>query len=169
MLTGCPEAPCIGPFTPGSMSASPVACTGDWDLLEATSRRPEAIICLTSALAHHDLTDAIPDSLDIAIPRGTRIPKTRSAIRWHVFAQATFTLVREELPIPGAAETIGIASPERCIADAFRLRGEVGYELGRDALREWLRRGGKPSNLMSLAIRLPRATKPLLDALQVMA
>lgn len=33
---------------------------------------------------------------------------------------------------------IGIYSPERSIADAFRLRGEVGYELARDALREWL-------------------------------
>ena len=44
---------------------------------------------------------------------------------------------------------IGIYSAERCIVDAFRfLAGDVGYELGRDALREWLRRGGKPAQLM---------------------
>jgi len=30
---------------------------------------------------------------------------------------------------------IGIYSPERSVADAFRLRGEVGHELARDALR----------------------------------
>jgi hypothetical protein len=30
-------------------------------------------------------------------------------------------------------------SPERSIADAFRMRGDQGYELVRDALREWLR------------------------------
>lgn len=32
----------------------------DWDQLEAATRRHDATICLTSALAHHDLTDAIP-------------------------------------------------------------------------------------------------------------
>jgi len=55
---------------------------------------------------------------------------------------------------------IGITSPERSIADAFRLRGETGYELGRDALKEWLRRGGKPARLIEIASRLPRAKGP---------
>ena len=41
----------------------------DWGLVEAATRRSDATICLTSALAHHDLTDAIPDTLDVAIPR----------------------------------------------------------------------------------------------------
>ena len=141
------------------------APAADWDWLEAASRRPDATICLASALAHHDLTDAVPAALDVAIPRGARIPATNSAIRWHLFAKATFTLGRSDISIPGDTKTIGIYSPERCIADAFRLRGELGYELGRDALREWLRRGGKPASLMAIAIQLPRTKQPLLDAL----
>jgi predicted transcriptional regulator of viral defense system len=145
------------------------AGAADWDWLEAASRRPDATICLTSGLAHHDLTDVIPAALDVALPRGSRTPATSSAIRWHLFNRATFTLGRSTITIPGTDQTIGIYSPERCIADAFRLRGELGYELGRDALREWLRRGGKPARLMSLAAQLPRAGKPLLDALQAMA
>jgi predicted transcriptional regulator of viral defense system len=145
------------------------APAADWDWLEATSRRPDATICLTSALAHHDLTDDIPDALDIAIPRGSRKPTTSSAIRWHLFDRATFRLGRGTITIPGTHQEIGIYSPERCIADAFRLRGELGYELGRDALREWLRRGGKPASLISIAEHLPRAKKPLLDALAVLA
>ncbi len=48
----------------------------DWDQLEAATRRPEATICLVSALAHYDLTDEIPDALDMAISRGTRTPQT---------------------------------------------------------------------------------------------
>lgn len=55
----------------------------DLDRIEAATRRPDSTICLTSALAHHDLTDAIPDRLDIAIPRGSRTPAGRSAITWH--------------------------------------------------------------------------------------
>lgn len=141
----------------------------DWDWLEAAARRPDATICLTSALAHYDLTDTIPDALDVALPRGSRVPATSSAIRWHLFAAATFNLGRSSITIPGTAQTIAIYSPERCIADAFRLRGEMGYELGRDALREWLRRGGKPASMTSMAAQLPRARKPLLDALQALA
>ena len=47
------------------------AAAADWDWVEAATRRPDAMICLTSALAHHDLTDLIPAVLDVAIPRGS--------------------------------------------------------------------------------------------------
>lgn len=148
----------------------PDAPVTDWEWVEAAARRPDATICLTSALAQYDLTDTVPDALDVALPRGARRPATDAAIRWHLFDAATFDLGRQEIPVPGMGTklSIGIYSAERCIADAFRLRGSLGYELGRDALREWLRRGGKPADLMALASRLPRAKQPLLDALQVL-
>ncbi|MFC7464637.1 type IV toxin-antitoxin system AbiEi family antitoxin domain-containing protein [Brachybacterium sp. GCM10030252] len=145
------------------------APAADWDWIEAATRRRDATICLTSALAFHDLTDAIPDALDVAIPRGARIPATEAAINWHLFAKDTFTLGRADIAVPRTAQRIGIYSPERCIADAFRLRGDVGYELGRDALREWLRRGGRPADLMEIASRLPRAEGPILHALDILA
>lgn len=63
----------------------------------------------------------------------------------YVAVRPTFDLGREVIETPGSALRVGIYSPERCIAGAFRLRGDLGYELGRDALREWIRRGGKPA------------------------
>ncbi|MGJ7441723.1 type IV toxin-antitoxin system AbiEi family antitoxin domain-containing protein [Aquipuribacter sp. MA13-6] len=140
----------------------------DFDLIEAATRRPEAILCLTSALAHHDLIDDIPDAYDLAIPRATRRPATRGAIRWHLFDRDTFGLGREPYPIAGTDLTIGIYTPERCIADAFRLRGSIGYETARDALRTWLGRGGQPAQLAVLARQLPRATGPLMNALDLL-
>lgn len=142
---------------------------GDWDWIEAAARKPQATICLVSALAYHDLTDTIPGALDVAIPRGSRIPAGASAIRWHAFDRGTFELGRDVIPVPWVSMTIGMYSPERSIADAFRLRGEVGYEIGRDALREWLRRGGKPTALTTVASQLPRAKGPLLRALESLA
>ncbi|MGB9223772.1 MAG: hypothetical protein WCB80_10850, partial [Mycobacterium sp.] len=142
------------------------AAAVDWDQIEAATRRPDATICLTSALAHYDLTDAIPAALDVAFPRGSRTPASTGAIAWHQFDKATFEIGREQIAIPGSDQTIGIYSPERSITDAFRLRGEVGYELARDALREWLRRGGKPAHLINIASRLPRAKSPVLHALE---
>lgn len=72
----------------------------DWDQIEAATRRPEATICLTSALTHHDLTDTIPAALDIAIPRGSRTPASTGAIAWHHFDRATFEIGREQIAIP---------------------------------------------------------------------
>ena len=145
------------------------AAPADYDLILGAIRRPDAILCLTSALALHDLTDDIPAATDLAIPRPARIPATTGAIRWRLFDRATFIIGRSDYPIPGTDLTIGIYSPERCIVDAFRLRGSQGYETGRDALREWLRRGGQPARLMELATRIPRAETPLRNALEILA
>lgn len=145
------------------------ASGADWDWIEAATRRPLATICLASALAHHELTDAIPAALDVAIPRGSRIPAGSGSIAWHSFERATFDLGRGEILIPGTELRIGLYSAERSIVDAFRLRGGVGYELARDALKEWLRRGGKPARLVELATVLPRAKAPTLSALEVLA
>ena len=142
----------------------------DSDMIEAAARRPDATICLISALAHHGLTDEIPAALDIAIPRGARIPATKGAIAWHLFDKGTFVLGREEIAIPGTDSLrIGIYSPERCIPDAYRLREELGYETATQALRTWLNRGGKPADLIEIANRLPRAKTPLIQALTILA
>jgi hypothetical protein len=144
------------------------ASAADWDQVEAATRRSDATICLTSALAYHELTDAIPAALDVAIPRGARTPASTGAIAWHQFDRATFEIGREQIAIPGSDQTIGIYSPERSIADAFRLRGEVGYGLARDALREWLHRGGKPARLIEIGAQLPRAKSAILQALDML-
>ncbi|PCC28714.1 hypothetical protein CIK76_10405 [Glutamicibacter sp. BW80] len=141
----------------------------DWDQLEAATRRPDATICLISALAHYDLTDEIPDALDMAIPRGARTPQTQGAIRWHHFDKSTFELGREEIIIPGSTQLIGIYSPERTIVDCFRLRSSIGYEIARDTTKEWLRRGGKPAQLMQIATQLPRAKSLVLNALELLS
>ncbi|MFT3861139.1 type IV toxin-antitoxin system AbiEi family antitoxin domain-containing protein [Micropruina sp.] len=99
------------------------AAAADWDWIEAATRRPDATICLASALAHHELTDAIPAALDVAIPRGSRTPTSTGAIAWHQFDRSTFEIGPEAIPIPGPDQTIGIYSPEWSITDAFRLRG----------------------------------------------
>ena len=51
--------------------------TGDPDLTEITTRAPRATLCLSSALAHHGLTDEIPSVIDVALPRNQRPPRPR--------------------------------------------------------------------------------------------
>lgn len=139
---------------------------GDWSQLEVMATRLAAIICLSSASAHHDLTDETPTKLDIAIPRGPRRPRKNPTIVWHVFDEASFNIGRETTKILGTNTPIANYSAELSIAESFRLRGDIGCEIGRDALREWLKRGGKPATLMELSKAIPGSRGPLLSALE---
>jgi len=149
------------------LATAPVA---DLDLLEIVTRRPQATLCLASALAHHGLIDAIPSRTQVAIPRGQFAPVTMAAVRWHNFDRATFQAGREEMLIPGTDAKIGVYSAERSIVDAFRLRGNEGYETGIEALKEWLKRkNSRPAALLELARTIPRALGPVKIALEHIA
>jgi len=132
-------------------------------------RKPDATICLLSALALHELTDEIPRATDIALPRGERALKTRLApIRWHSFDPDTFHLGRGTRKLPGDIE-IGLYGQERTIIDAFRMRHELGADLAHEALRRWLRRRGSNSGeLLTMANHFPKASPALRSALEIL-
>ena len=140
---------------------------GDEDLIEIAAQRPRATLCLRTALARHDLIDDIPAELDIALPRGTRPADTTVPVAWHQFDPETFDLGRDTIELDEAT-TIGIYNAERSIIDAFRLREHEGPELGNEALRRWLRKGGQPSTLMRMASPFRKGVPALRHALEVL-
>ncbi len=148
---------------------STMTLDADPDLIEVAFRSERATMCLTSALARHDLTDEIPAAIDLALPRGTRAPATSAPITWHKFDPKTFDLGREPLDV-GAGYRIGLYSAERSICDAFRIRHLEGSEQAVEALKRWLRRpGSQPSQLLALAAKMgPKAAEPIRSALQIL-
>lgn len=141
----------------------------DLDLAEVAVRSPHATLCLTSALAHHDLVTAVPERHDIALPRGHASISTPAPVVWHSFDAPTFHVGRSLTPVDASSLQIGLYSPERSIADAFRLRHQVGHEIAIEALRSWLRRSSSsPAELMRVASQLPRARRPVSQALAVL-
>jgi hypothetical protein len=158
----------IEPLAQGTYRRSDIPIGGDPDLIEIAARAPLATLCLTSALARHDLTDAIPSKIDIALPRGTRRPPTAAPVRWHLFDPEIFQIGRDLLPL-SSTDHIGLYGPERSIIDAFRLRHSEGPELAHEALRRWLRRrGSSPAELMRMAQDFPKALPALRTALEIL-
>lgn len=140
----------------------------DLELVVIAAANERATLCLTSALARHDLTDQIPSRIDVALPRGTRTPKVSAPAQWHQFAIATFDFGRDLVALDGGF-SIGLYSPERSIVDAYRLRHLEGDELGREALKAWLgRRGSQPSRLLKMADSFPKALPRLREDLRVL-
>jgi predicted transcriptional regulator of viral defense system len=139
----------------------------DQDLLEVAYRAPRGTLCLITALARHGLTDTIPPRIDIALPRGSRIPALRKTIDVHVFARETFDLGRGEFAI-GDKLSIGVYSPERTLVDVIRLRHREGSDVAWEALRRWLaRKGSKPAALLTMAKHFHGAESAVRGALEV--
>jgi predicted transcriptional regulator of viral defense system len=139
----------------------------DLELVEIGRRSPFATICLASALARHELTDENPPSINIALPRTSRPPRTTAPVTWHRFAPETFDVGRNTMGVEDVQ--IGLYSPERSIVDAFRLRHLYGDDLAVEALKRWLRRrGSQPAELLKVAHLFPRSEGPIRRALQIL-
>lgn len=137
-------------------------------LAAATAVQPTATLCLTSALVHHELSDAIPSATDIALPRGTRYPAGFEHAAWHSFDAATFETGRETLDA-GDGLTLAIYSAERTIVDCFRLMHLEGSDVAYAALRRWLsRRDSSASALLKVASAFPKALPRLRLALEAL-
>lgn len=136
-------------------------------LAGATVLKPDATLCLTSALVHHDLSDAIPLATDIALPRGARHPAGFEHVNWHSFDPDTFELDRTFIEKSGLA--LAIYSAERTLIDCFRLAHQEGTDRAHEALRRWVRqRGNQPSSLLELATSFPKAKSRIRRALEVL-
>jgi predicted transcriptional regulator of viral defense system len=140
----------------------------DYDLLEIAVKAHRPTLCLISALSRHELTDIIPSAHDIAVPRGTWQPLTSAPVHWHQFDIPTFGIGRDKLSVD-ETHSLGLYDSTRSIVDAYRLRHEVGPDVANEALRRWLRRGGRPADLMRAARFFPAARAVVLNALQILS
>jgi len=162
------DAGLIEPLGRGLFERADAVGDADSDLLEIAHRAPQATLCLTTALARHGLSDAIPASIDIALPRGQRHPRTQAPVTWHSFDLGTFDVGRDDLTLTAELD-IGLYNPERCIIDAFRLRHLEGAETAVEALRRWLRRpGAQPATLLAMARAFPKAGPALRSTLEIL-
>ncbi|MBI1341182.1 transcriptional regulator [bacterium] len=136
-------------------------------LAEAAARLPKGVICLTSALAFHGLTDQLPRKVWIAIgvsdwaPKPSspplRIVRMTNALLGDGVEMHTIESVR--------VKVFGIA---KTIADCFRHRRSVGLSIALEGLQEALRqRKVTPAAMSRQAAKSGVATvmRPYLEAL----
>jgi predicted transcriptional regulator of viral defense system len=138
------------------------------DLATVSTRVPDGTISLNSAMAYWDLTDEIPSSVHLSVPRGAHRPRiSYPPTTVHVFAADTFELgrIRREGDEGGK---FWIYSPERTVVDGMRLPRIVGRDQALEALRRYLTlTGSRPAELMGFADAL-RASQPVRHALEVL-
>lgn len=147
---------------PGAIDPAHVA------LAAASLLQSRATLCLTSALVHHGLSDAVPVICDIALPRRTRFPAGFSHVAWHRFDIATFDVGRIRLESDSTIPLF-VYSAERTLVDHFRLAHREGSDIAIAALKRWLRAPGHhAANLLAVAAYFPRVLPRLRRTLEVL-
>jgi predicted transcriptional regulator of viral defense system len=107
-------------------------------LAEASKLVPNGVICLTSALAFHELTDQMPARVWLAIgPKNWRPRLKYPPMRFAHFSIKQLGVGIEHHSIEGAS--VPIFSIAKTIADLFRYRRIVGIGVAIEGLRETLR------------------------------
>ncbi|MBP2340939.1 type IV toxin-antitoxin system AbiEi family antitoxin domain-containing protein [Saccharothrix coeruleofusca] len=122
------------------------------DLLAVAYRVPGAITCCLSAAAVHELTDEIPLTTQIAVPRHQRPPRIdHPPTQVFRFAEATFELgVGTVEAAPG--EYVRVYNPARTVVDLMRLRHRHGEPVALTALRRYVRRAdARPGLVLDIA------------------
>jgi|ERR1700722_4027546 len=137
------------------------------DLTTVAMRVPHGVICLTSALAFHELTTQIPHDVHLAIARTSRPPRMKfPPLHVYRFSREAFEPGIEVHTIDRVG--IRIYSAEKTLADCFKYRNKIGMDVFLEALRAYRRRS-KPQFQKVLEnagiCRVARLIRPYLEAL----
>jgi predicted transcriptional regulator of viral defense system len=140
---------------------------GNPDLVSVALRAPEAVICLISALAFHELTTQIPHEVYLAIARGAEPPRIDyPPVRTFWFSGESFSEGIETHRLDGVP--VRIYSREKTIADCFRYRNKIGLDTCLESLRFYRqqRRIDTEALLRNARIRgVTRVLTPYLEAI----
>lgn len=136
-------------------------------LAEAAKRVPKGVVCLTSALAFHELTDQLPRSVWLAIGKNDWSPTDdETSLRIVRFTDKLLKEDVETASIEGVpVKVFGVA---KTIADCFRHRRSVGQSVALEGLQEALRqRKATPAEIARSAANggVSTIVRPYLEAL----
>lgn len=138
------------------------------DIAAVALRVPRAVICLTSALAYHDVTSEIPHEVQIALPRRTKTPRLDfPPIRVFWFSGPALTEGIEVVEIDGV--DVRVYDLPKTVVDCFRFRNKIGLDVAVDALNEAIKRKGvRPAELLRYArlCRIESVLLPYLEAIR---
>jgi predicted transcriptional regulator of viral defense system len=147
------------------LAKAPALTNPNW--VAVAVRNPQAVVCLISALSHHELISQVPHYVDIALPSHAQVPKVDGVpLRafWypeHAFNAGVETISVDRVPVR-------IYSPEKTIADCFKYRNKIRLDVAAEALRRYREEVRRlPVNkLMEYAriCRVERIMRPYLEA-----
>ena len=137
------------------------------DLVTVALKIPQAVICLVSALAFHDLSTQVPHRVDVALrPNSSRPALDSPPLRTFWFSGPAWSEGVETHLIDGTP--VRIYSPAKSVADSFKYRRKIGLDIALEALRRYRQSSDfRIETLLNYArvCRVEKVMRPYLEAL----
>ena len=134
---------------------------------EVAKRVPEAVLCLLSALAFHEITTQSPASVWIALGKGARKPAIVSpSLRVVRLTEPSLSEGIEKHPVEGV--TVRVYSAAKTVADCFKFRNKIGLDIAIEALKDCLRQKKATVNEIyryAKICRVSNVIRPYMEAL----
>ncbi len=128
---------------------------------------PEAITCLLSALAFHEITAQSPPAVWIALRKGARKPVLPSpSLRIVRLSGPSLTAGIENHKVEGVP--VRVYSAAKTIADCFKFRNKIGRDVAIEALKDCLRQKKASVNEVyryAKVCRVSNVIRPYMEAL----
>jgi predicted transcriptional regulator of viral defense system len=152
-------------FCRGVYRLSNLPSIGNPDLVTVSLRIPNAVICLVSALAFHELSTQIPHAVDIALPRTARNPAFEyPKILVHRFNEKSWSSGIETHVID--AVSVRVYCPEKTLADCFRFRNQIGMDIILESLKLYSSRTSKNYDAVFQYAKINRVEKTMYPYLE---
>jgi predicted transcriptional regulator of viral defense system len=143
-----------------------------WDenlnLSEVLARVPQAVVVLTSALNFHQIGTHQAHAVHILLKQNSVPPRLSyppvqvvKSINPSAFTEGVEVQVLNGVKVP-------VTNPARTVADCFKHRSKLGLELCLEALREVLRAGTPPAEILDYA-RMNRVEKIMLPYVEALS
>lgn len=134
---------------------------------EVAKRVPEAVICLLSALAFHEITTQSPASVWVALRKGARKPAlTSPSLRIVRLSGPALTEGIENHHVEGVP--VRVFSSAKTVADCFKFRSKIGLDVAIEALKDCLRQKKASVNEIyryAKVCRVANVIRPYMEAL----
>jgi len=139
----------------------------NFELVDVFKIVPKGILCLTSALAYHDLTTINPWQYEIAIERCSKviIPEY-PPIKLVYFSQKQLKTGIINVEIDG--HLIKIYDIEKTICDCVRYRNKIGIDIVKEGINEYIKREDRNFNKLMKYAEVCRVQKILKQYLEVL-
>jgi predicted transcriptional regulator of viral defense system len=134
---------------------------------EVAKRVPEAVLCLLSALAFHEITTQNPASVWIALGKGARTPAiTSPSLR---VIRLTGPSLSEGIEIHSVeGVSVRVYSTAKTVADCFKFRNKIGLDVAIEALKDCLHQKKATVNEIyryAKICRVSNVIRPYMEAL----
>jgi len=136
-------------------------------LVAASLIVPKGVVCLLSALSYYGLTTYNPRETSVAIQRETKVSLPKyPPIKLYYFSEKHYKAGIRKVKI--GKRTVKIYSEEKTLCDCLKYRNQVGLDIFKDGLKEYLRKPGRNLKTLIKFAKINNVEKDMKTYLEVL-